>query len=238
MAGYRSRLDRFLSQQLGISRRAVRPLLAAGRVTVDGEVVGDRQRLVDAFSLVSLDDQVLQQRRRRYLMLNKPAGVVSATRDDRHTTVLDLLADTRSADLHLAGRLDYHSTGLVLITNDGQWSRALSHPDCGVAKRYRVVLEKPLGQADVDAFAAGMFFAYEGITTRPAGLQLLAEREAQVTLQEGRYHQIRRMFARQGNRVLALHRLAIGNLVLDPALAPGQCRELSPSEVNGIMEGH
>ncbi|EKF73087.1 ribosomal small subunit pseudouridine synthase A [Alcanivorax hongdengensis A-11-3] len=235
MAGSRTRLDRFLSQQLGISRKATRPLLAAGRVWLDGEPVSDRQRVVTPFSRVNVDGRLLQQRERRYLMLNKPAGVVSATRDDRHPTVMDLL-DEPAADLHLPGRLDYHTTGLLLLTNDGDWSRRLSDPREGVSKRYRVWLEKPLTQADVQMFADGIHFPYENITTRPAQLQITAECEALVVLCEGRYHQIKRMFGRCGNRVVGLERLAIGGLWLDPQLARGESRALTAQEVQAVFE--
>ena len=228
------RLDRFLSQQLQVSRSALRPLLAAGRVRVNGAVARDRQRRIGPFDRVECDDQLLGDGTRRYLMLNKPAGVVSATTDATHPTVLDLLPEAAREGLHLAGRLDFNSTGLVLLTNDGEWSRRLSLPDSGVWKRYRVTVERPLRPVDVAAFSAGMHFEFEGLVTRPARLEILAEQEARVFLQEGRYHQIRRMFAQTGNRVMTLHREAVGSVVLDETLAPGECRALTSNEVEQI----
>ena len=230
MRSSRTRLDRFLTTRAGIHPRAVRPLLARGRVCVDGAPATGICQLIDEFSRVQLDDRVLQSRQGVYIMLHKPRGVVSATRDPRHRTVIELLDRDDRDTLHIAGRLDYNSTGLLLLTNDGRWSRGLNTPGNAVPKRYLVQLESPVSADYIAAFAAGMFFPYEGITTRPAQLRPIDSRSAEVVLQEGKYHQIKRMFGRFNNRVLALHRLAIGNLLLDPALAPGQYRELTPLE--------
>ncbi|MDF1629246.1 MAG: pseudouridine synthase [Alcanivoracaceae bacterium] len=234
MSSKHARLDRFLSQRLGQSRREIQHLLAAGRVQVDGVIARDGQQRIGPFSRLQLDDQLLQARQARYLMLNKPAGVVSATRDSRHATVIDLLDKQVGEELHIAGRLDFHSTGLLLLTNDGDWSRQLSAPENRVSKHYRVTLEKPISEECVGAFAAGMWFEYEGITTRPAHLHIVAKHVADVVLTEGRYHQIKRMFGRFGNRVLTLHRSAIGGLQLDPDLRPGDSRALTAAEVLAV----
>ena len=229
-----TRLDRFISVRTGINRKHVRLMLARGRVLVDGMPARDIQQPIGEFSQVLLDGQVLQANTPRYLMLHKPRGVVSATRDAEHRTVIDLLDAEYRHSLHIAGRLDLNSSGLLLLTNDGRWSRRLSAPDSGVSKRYRVTLANPIDEAYIAAFAAGMYFDYEGIITRPAGLRILGERVAEVTLTEGRYHQIKRMFGRFRNPVLELHRCAIGNLALDQNLAPGQSRELTALEVESI----
>ncbi|UTW11659.1 pseudouridine synthase [Marinobacterium rhizophilum] len=229
-----ARLDRFISVQTGINRKHVRLMLAQGRIQVDGVRATDIQQPVGEFSQVLLDGQVLQANTPRYLMLHKPVGVVSATRDDEHRTVIDLLQADYRHSLHIAGRLDLNSSGLLLLTNDGRWSRGLSAPDSGVSKKYRVTLANPITEEYIQAFADGMYFGYEDITTRPAGLRILDERVAEVTLTEGRYHQIKRMFGRFRNPVLALHRCAIGPLVLDPDLLPGQSRELTPAQVQSV----
>lgn len=226
----RTRLDRFVSKALGIARREVRLLLARQRLQVDGKVATDINQVVGPFSHITLDGQVLQFRARQYVMLNKPAGVVSATRDNRHPTVVDLLPASLRGSLHIAGRLDFHSTGLILLTNDGHWSRRLSLPDYKMVKRYRVVLESPLNASYVDAFRDGMFFEYEGVVTQPAELVIISKYVAQVSLTEGRYHQIKRMFGRFRNRVLSLHRLSIGPISLDLNLAIGESRPLNCSE--------
>jgi 16S rRNA pseudouridine516 synthase len=231
MTSRHARLDRFLSQHLGQSRREVQRLLAAGRVEVDAVPARDGQQRIGPFSRVVLDGQPLQAREAHYLMLNKPAGVVSATRDSRHRTVIDLLDQPFRGELHIAGRLDFHSTGMVLLTNDGVWSRQLSVPENGVWKGYRVTLEKPLNQDYVDAFARGIWFETEAITTRPARLEILSDHEANVFLCEGRYHQIKRMFGRFRNRVVGLHRHSIGGLMLDASLPEGASRPLSVTEI-------
>lgn len=229
-----ARLDRFLSKRTGISRKDVRPLLAQGRVTVDGTVATRINQVIGEFTHIQLDNEVLQARRPIHIMLHKPTGVVSATRDERHKTVIDLLAHEDRSDLHIVGRLDLNSSGLLLLTNDGRWSRRLSSPQSGVDKLYQVTLEKSITADYVEAFAEGMYFAYEGITTRPARLRIIDDRHAEVSLVEGRYHQIKRMFGHFQNRVLQLHRIAIGNLHLDSTLDAGQSRRLTALEVDSI----
>lgn len=242
MSAGRTRIDRYLSEKLSIKRKDIRLILARGQVRIDGLVVHDSGQVIDGFSLVEFGDRVLQRKKPVYLMMNKPVGVVSATLDAQHTTVIDLLARDDRADLHIAGRLDLNSSGLLLLTNDGRWSASLSTPQQSVAKVYRVTVANALGQPSlgqdyVEAFAKGMVFPYENLITRPAKLVILSEYEAEVTLVEGRYHQIKRMFGRFRNPVLALHRIAIGNLCLDPNLLPGQSRVLNDREVQQAALG-
>lgn len=225
------RLDRFLGQRKRLGRRGVRLLLSAGRVTVDGRVVQDGRHEVGPFTPVALDGEPFTVRRAVYWMLHKPAGCVSATRDRQHRTVLDWLAPADAGGLHLAGRLDFNSTGLMLLTNDGRWSRRLSDPRHKRPKVYRVRTEDPITPDYVAVFESGLYFPYEGRMTRPAGLEILAEREARVTLYEGLYHQIKRLFGHFDNRVVALHRERIGPIRLDPSLAPGQYRALGADEI-------
>lgn len=231
MKAKRSRLDRFISKHKVIPLRDVRLLIAQGRLWVDGEKAQSINQQVDQFSYVVLDEQVIQNQQPVYIMLHKPVGVVSATQDHRHKTVIDLLTRNDRETLHLVGRLDYNSSGLVLLTNDGRWSRQLTLPEEKVPKQYRVKVAHPICQDTVDAFAKGMYFPFEDITTQPASLKLISDRLAEVTLLEGRYHQIKRMFGRFRNPVLALHRISIGDLTLDPELMPGQSRELTVDEL-------
>lgn len=231
MDSKRTRLDRFVSVKTGTNRRNVRLLLAQHRILVDGVSAVSIDQIVDQFSHVVLDGRVLQANEPSYVMMNKPIGVVSATKDERHKTVVDLLERADRHELHIVGRLDFNSSGLLLLTNDGRWSRRLTTPENNIAKLYRVTLAKPLTGEYVDAFAEGMYFSYEGITTRPAKLVIISDHVAEVTLMEGRYHQIKRMFGRFNNEVLTLHRLAIGHLRLDTALSLGKSRELTPEEV-------
>lgn len=234
MSARRSRLDRLVGKALGISPDAVRLLLAQGRITIDGRVAREREEIVDGFAPVQCDGKLLQHRQPVYLMLHKPCGVVSATRDARHRVATSLVEHPAVATLHIAGRLDLHASGLLLLTNDGRWSRAISDPVHGVRKQYLVSLRDPLHEEYVTAFAAGMHFPFEDIVTRPAQLEILEPRLARVTLQEGRYHQLKRMFGRFRNPVLGIHRVAIGALALDTRLAPGQWRALTTDEAAGM----
>lgn len=234
MHSKRARLDHFISVQLGINRRDVKPLLAQGRLLIDGSPAVDVRQFIDEFTRVSLDGRDLQAKKPAYIMLNKPAGVVSATKDEKHTTVIDLLSESAPADLHIVGRLDFNSTGLVLLTNDGRWSRALTTPETKVPKVYRVQLGNPLNDDYIKAFAEGMYFSFENITTRPVQLKIIDDYTAEVTLVEGRYHQIKRMFGRFRNPVIDLHRCAIGSLQLDLDLNAGESRDLTEQEVKNV----
>ncbi|WP_374438210.1 pseudouridine synthase [Pseudomonas panipatensis] len=226
------RLDRFLANLPHLSRQDARLHLAAGRVRVDGASVRDGQHEVRVFSRVELDGELLQAGKpARYFMLHKPAGCVSATRDAEHRTVLDLLDEPDKDDLHIGGRLDFNSTGLLLITNDGQWSRRMTLPGRKLAKVYYVETEQPIEAHYAQVFAEGLYFRYEDLTTLPAHLEILAPRAARLTLHEGRYHQVKRMFGHFQNKVTRLHRERMGSLSLDPQLAPGQYRALSAAEI-------
>jgi len=226
------RLDRFLSNLPRFNRQQVRLLLVQKRVRVDGLTVADPQHEVREFSQVEVDDQVLQAGRPpRYFMLHKPQGCVSATRDPEHRTVLDLIDEPDAAELHIAGRLDFNTTGLMILTNDGQWSRRLTQPQTKLPKVYYVETEQLIGPEYAETFARGLYFAFENLTTQPATLELLGPRRARLSIVEGRYHQVKRMFGHFDNKVLRLHREAMGPLVLDEQLAPGEYRPLRDEEI-------
>ncbi|WP_076407471.1 pseudouridine synthase [Shewanella sp. UCD-KL12] len=231
MESKRARLDRFLSSELNINRKDVRLMLAKGRVFVDGVIARDIQLPVDEFTHVTCDGQVLKDNRPSYVMLHKPVGVVSATKDDKHKTVIDLLDREDSDELHIVGRLDLNTSGLLLLTNDGRWSKKLMSPESKVAKRYRVTLKNAISEDYIEAFAKGFYFEFEDITTQPAQLELISEHIAEVTLTEGKYHQIKRMFGRFRNPVIGLHRISVGNIILDPQLTPGMSRTLTQQEI-------
>ncbi|MBK8972553.1 MAG: pseudouridine synthase [Hahellaceae bacterium] len=234
MANGRKRLDVYLSQALGLKRKAIRPLLARNVIRVDGLPALGADHQVDDFSVVQVDGETLPHKTPQYWMLHKPVGVVSATRDDLHTTVMDLMPAEADPELHIAGRLDLNSSGLLLLTNDSRWSSRLSDPQFEVKKIYRVTVAKPLNEDYIAAFAEGFYFTYEGIHTRPASLRILSEYEAEITLTEGRYHQIKRMLGRFRNPVLALKRIQIGAIMLDEKLAPGEARPLAADELDWV----
>jgi 16S rRNA pseudouridine516 synthase len=229
------RLDRFLSNLPRFSRKEVRLALLANRVRVDGQTIRDPLHEVREFSQVMLDDEVLQSGKpTRYFMLHKPPGCVSATVDPQHPTVLDLLDEPDKHDLHIAGRLDFNTSGLMLITNDGQWSRRLTQPTTKLPKIYYVETEQEIGEHYVTKFAEGFYFAFEDLTTLPALLTLLDSHRARLSIVEGRYHQVKRMFGFFDNKVVRLHRESMGPLVLDPTLMPGQYRPLTAEEIQQI----
>ena len=229
------RLDRFLANLPHCSQQQARRLLVAGRVSLNGEIVCDGTRDIRIFDRIELDAELLQAGKpTRFFMLNKPAGCVSATSDPQHPTVLDLLAEPEKDDLHIAGRLDFNTTGLLLITNDGLWSRRLTQPTSLQGKTYLVQTEDPIDPACVARFAEGIHFRFENLVTRPAQLELLGSHQARLTLHEGRYHQVKRMFGHFRNKVIGLHRVSMGPLMLDAALGPGEYRRLTPVEISAI----
>ncbi|MHA6193355.1 pseudouridine synthase [Pseudomonas wadenswilerensis] len=226
------RLDRFLANLPCFNRQQVRLLLVERRVRVDGVAVSDPKHEVRVFSRVEVDDQVLQAgRAARYFMLHKPAGCVSATRDPEHPTVLDLIDEPDKDELHIAGRLDFNTTGLLILTNDGQWSRRLTQPQTKLPKVYYVETEQPIEDEYVQRFREGFYFAFEDLTTQPAELIPLGSHSARLSIVEGRYHQVKRMFGHYDNKVVRLHRESMGPLLLDPQLAPGQYRALRADEI-------
>ncbi|QDE32238.1 MULTISPECIES: 16S rRNA pseudouridine(516) synthase [Shewanella] len=236
MVSKRGRLDQFIAGTLQISKKAVRGLLITDKVLVDGQLAKSPDLQIDEFSHITCNCVVLRQYQKQYYMLNKPDGVVSATIDDKHPTALGLMTGVNTDMLHIAGRLDLHSTGLLLLTNDAKWSAALMAPEHKVDKQYLVTLANPLQQEYVEAFANGMYFEFEDITTLPAQLALLSSHQARVVLREGKYHQIKRMFGRFRNPVVALHRESVGNILLDNTLLPGEFRALTKAEVDSVIQ--
>lgn len=193
-----------------------------------GEVVRDGAALVSEFAYVSLDGSLLAAKQATYIMLHKPAGYLSATKDPEHPTVMELVDE--SEDLHIAGRLDRASTGLLILTNDGKWSRRLTEPKEDVAKTYLIDTSEPITDETHRKFEQGIYFAYEDLTTQPAELEVLSPCQCKLTIYEGRYHQIKRMFHAVGNNVRALHRLSVGKIHLGD-LAVGEYRHLRDEEI-------
>jgi len=228
MKSKRSRIDRFISKTKNIPIKQVRLLLAQGNIKVDGITVSDSELLIDAFSRIELKGEILQALEPLYIMLHKPVGVVSATQDSQHKTVIDLIDHPLKNSLHIVGRLDLNTSGLVLLTNDGRWSRYITSPQSETTKRYQVTVKNKLTSDYVDAFARGMYFEYENITTRPAVLRILTDYSAEVILTEGKYHQIKRMFGRFRNQVISLHRSQIGAIFLNESLQSGQWIVFTP----------
>lgn len=227
------RLDKLLSN-LGVASRAgCRELLKAGRVQVDGQTVRDGAAQVSEKAAVLLDGTALDTRLARHLMLFKPPGVLTAAEDGRQQTVMDLLPGVyRSCGCMPVGRLDKDTTGLLVLTTDGELAHRLIAPGRHVDKVYEAVVDGVLDEGDAAAFAAGI--PLKDFTALPAKLEVLAENRARVTVQEGKYHQVKRMFGARGKPVLALHRASFGPLQLDETLCPGQFRELTGEETAAL----
>ena len=229
------RLDKFLCDSGAGTRSQVKVMLKAGRVTVDGKVEKDNGRKIDpAKQVITLDGEILGGKRRAVVMLNKPAGYVTATEDPVDKTVMELLpAEMKHLDLKPVGRLDKATEGLLLFTNDGDLLHRLISPKKEVPKIYYARHEGTAGQEDVDAFAAGMELR-DGTKCLPAKLEPLGPGESLVTVCEGKYHQVRRMMAARNMTVLYLERRQEGGLVLND-LPRGKIRELDEKEIE-ILE--
>jgi 16S rRNA pseudouridine516 synthase len=228
------RLDKYLAKSTGLSRKEVKRLLHADEVRVNGERERDPSRHVTEADQVTLDERPMEPPQPRYLMMNKPEGVVCAADDPTHPTVLALVELPRAEELHIAGRLDIDATGLVLLTDDGKWSHRATSPRHKTDKVYTVTTADPIPEDAVIAFKKGIMLNGEHFPTKPADLELLGTCEARVVVHEGRYHQVKRMFAALGNRVLSLHRESIGSIALDEDLFPGEYRPLTDAEIASI----
>lgn len=225
------RLDKLLSGTGRWSRKEVKTLIRQGRVTVNGQTAARPEEKYPPEAAVNVDGERVDCAGLVYIMLHKPAGVLSATEDRRQETVLDLLPEhLRRVGLFPTGRLDKDTEGLLLLTNDGALAHELLSPKKHVDKTYFVRVEGELDGEDAAAFAAGMTLE-DGTVCLSAGLERLERPdEAIVTLREGKYHQIKRMLSARGKPVRYLKRLTMGPLTLDEGLAPGQWRELTDQE--------
>lgn len=233
------RLDKFVADAAQLTRSAARGLIAKGRVTVNGQVCKKADCALREGDSVCADGKPLACEEYVYIMLNKPAGVVSASTDGRDKTVVDLVGGAfPRRQLFPAGRLDKTSTGFVLLTDDGAFAHAILSPRRHVPKTYRVELDTPVTPAMVTAFAQGVTLA-DGQAMKPADLIPDPENPlaATVVLHQGVYHQIKRMFGVLDAGVNELHRQAIGGLALDPALAPGQWRPITEEELARLAPG-
>ncbi len=229
------RLDKLLASTGRWSRSEGKRLVREGRVLADGRIAASAEEKYDPETVaLVVDGAAVPLRRFVYVMLHKPAGVLSATEDGKGKTVLELLPEEyRRRGLFPVGRLDKDTEGLLLLTDDGQLAHDLLSPRKHVDKRYYARVEGALDAGDCAAFAAGMTLG-DGLVCLPAGLEILssgAESEALVTIREGKFHQIKRMLAARGKPVRYLKRLSMGPLRLDDSLAPGEWRELTAEEV-------
>lgn len=229
------RLDKFLSETGTASRSESRTAARAGSITVNGAVIKDTSVHIDPeHDEISFMGSRVVYQKHTYLMLNKPEGVISATDDGALKTVLDLLPDKyRRMGLFPCGRLDKNTTGLLILTNNGALAHRLLSPKCHVEKTYRFTCERPLTDADCALLRRGVNIG-EKSSTLPAGLSLSSDRSGEITVTEGKYHQIKRMFQAVCNKILSLERISFAGIPLDPALARGEWRELTPAEASAL----
>lgn len=229
------RLDKVISAMGKKPRREVKDMVRQGRIRVDGRIAATADMKIDPLSAeILLDGEPLGYEKHTYIMLHKPAGVLSAVEDHKQKTVLDLLPlELQKRGLSPVGRLDKDTEGLLLLTNDGELTHKLLSPKYHVDKVYYARVDGCLEPSDVDAFAAGMTLG-DGLECLPAGLEILSDSEALVTLHEGKFHQVKRMLAARGKPVRYLKRLRMGPLQLDENLPCGAYRPLRGEEIKSL----
>ena len=235
----RMRLDKYLSDMGAGTRSELKKEIRKGGAAVDGKVVKDPGCSVSPSSHVVFRGAVVEYEEFVYYMLNKPAGIISASEDDREPTVVDLIDEPKRRDLFPVGRLDRDTEGLLLITNDGALSHRLLSPKHHVDKVYYVKVSGILAESDAELFRDGLVLT-DGLECLPADLEILSvsddeyTSEARITIREGKFHQVKRMFSSLGAEVMYLKRLSMGPLVLDPELAPGEYRRLTSGELASL----
>jgi 16S rRNA pseudouridine516 synthase len=227
------RLDRYLANNTGLSRKEAKLLLRESRVAVDNNSISDPSYFVKDGEKVAIDGEVISILGPGYFMLNKPEGVVCANSDPMHPTVYDLL-DEPHTGLHVAGRLDIDTTGLVLITGDGQWSHRVTSPRHECTKVYLVITSEFITEHMITKLEKGIFLEPEKIRTKPAKVELLQPDQILLHITEGKYHQVKRMLHAVDNAVDLLQRVQVGDIRLDEQLAPGEYRPLTQTEINSV----
>ncbi|MDK9738935.1 16S rRNA pseudouridine(516) synthase RsuA [Vibrio sp. D404a] len=230
------RLDKFLCDSLGVTRKEATQILKSKTVTVNEVMQKSGATKVTEECVVEWQGNELRVQGPRYIMVYKPEGFVCSHEDSSNRTVFDLLDEIKMDKLHFAGRLDVDTTGLVLVTDDGQWSHRITSPKHKCEKMYRVWLVDPVEDDYVEKFKEGIQLKSEDGLTLPAHLEVRAEREVLLTIHEGKYHQVKRMFAALGNKVEALHRERIGEIEMDESLDLGEYRYLTQEEIDSIWK--
>ena len=228
------RLDKFLANMVVGTRNEVKQSLKKGYVKVNNEVIKSPKTQIDPNEdIITVNDEKIIYIDKVYIMLNKPSGVVSATEDDKHQTVIDLIPEYQHLGIFPVGRLDKDTEGLLLITNDGQFNHDLMSPNKHVPKTYEVVSKNDVTQSDVERFKEGLELS-DGLV-KPAQLEIIENRRSRVTIYEGKYHQVKRMFHEIENEVLQLKRIKIAELELDTSLKLGEFRLLTENDFKLLL---
>ena len=233
--GNRLRLDKYISNATDLSRTDVKKLIKAGQVSINDEQAKSGSQKITDDQEIAIEGSIIQLMTTRYFMMNKPAGVVSATKDHNNPTALDLIYEHRNEQLQIAGRLDIDTTGLLLITDDGQWNHIVTSPRTDCKKIYLVELENPVGKDYQRKLEAGIALEGEKRRCLPATMEVIDDHHIRLCISEGKYHQVKRMMISLGNQVASLHRLQIGGIELDPDLEPGDYRPLTDDEIASIQ---
>jgi len=225
------RLDKYICKSTESTRNEAKRLLKMGRITVNGKVEKNGATKIPEDSDVAIQGRSITLRGPQYIMMNKPVDFICSNVDEELPSLLHLVEIERVFELHIAGRLDADTTGLVFITDDGKWSHNIISPKKVCGKTYRVWLADPIAADAVKQFEEGVQLNNERELTLPAQLEIIDEKEVLLTITEGKYHQVKRMFAAVGNKVVGLHREQIGGITLDEELSLGQWRYLTEDEV-------
>jgi 16S rRNA pseudouridine516 synthase len=229
------RLDKYISNATDLSRTDAKRLIKSAVVTIDDVIANNPARKIAADEVVAIEGSAIKGAQNRYFMMNKPAGVVSVTKDHNNPTAIALMYEHRNDELQIAGRLDIDTTGLLLITDDGKWNHRLTSPRSDCAKIYTVGLAEPIETDYQKKLAAGVLLDGEKHRCLPASMERIDDYHLTLRIAEGKYHQVKRMFAALGNHVVSLHRFQVGDIVLDTDLEPGDYRPLTDLEVASIL---
>lgn len=230
------RLDKFLCDVNLGTRSQVKAMVKKGMITINGTIARKPEVKIDeAHDIVRIGDEVISYSRFQYLMLHKPAGVVTATKDDKEKTVMDLIRPLPARDLFPVGRLDKDTEGLLLITNNGDLAHRLLSPKKHVAKTYLLHTALSITEKMIQELETGVDIGDDKVTL-PAAAEVIGDKSMKLTIVEGRYHQVKRMLHAVGNEVIYLKRLQMGSLFLDENLKPGEFRYLTDDEVMQLEE--
>jgi len=225
------RLDKFICKSTELTRNDAKKLLKAKLVTVNDDIMTSGAVKLAEDDVIKIEGEVISLIGHRYIMLNKPEDMICSTVDEVYPSILHLIDVERVSDLHIAGRLDADTTGLVLITDDGKWSHNITSPNKDCNKTYRVITKIDITDEMVKCLETGVELNNEKAPTKPAKVAVIDNRQMLLTISEGKYHQVKRMLAAVGNKVLELHREKIGGISLDDTLDFGQWRFLSEDEI-------
>lgn len=230
------RLDKFTADALGITRSEAAKMIKSGKITVDGRPEKNGARHVEEKNVIEHDGEPLKREEFVYLMMNKPAGYLSATEDKKQKTVMELLGDNyKRKNLFPAGRLDKDTEGFLLLTNDGALAHNVLSPKKKVGKTYYARLERPIGEDDIRTLEKGVDIG--GYVTKPCSVEKLSENEVHITITEGKFHQVKKMFEKVNNFVVYLKRISFAGIPLDDSLKLGEYRQLCTKELQKILRG-